>query len=293
MIIKISFSLLFIILICAITSADIPHSMTIQGRVAVTGIPYQGKGRFKFAIVDNDISPSKTLWSNDGTSIAGSEPVAYVEVLVNGGIYSIDLGDAHIGGMTQFLTSDIFDVPAAFLRVWFSDGIHGFEKLSPERRFLSVPRAIHAAKAPSMKNAGGNPPIGSDGNIVSIFPRESIWPEHRGRGPNIVSYYATGKGNSFLIEDKNGNLARVPLGKRYIIREIRYGMTDAGTASMTLEAIKDGSPDITLISLQTDQVLTFNFKAGIAVEGGSSFRVTCSNSGNQQHITFSGFEYIP
>ena len=40
-----------------------------------------------------------TYWSNDGTSVAGSEPQASVAVPVNGGLYAVLLGNTAQQGM--------------------------------------------------------------------------------------------------------------------------------------------------------------------------------------------------
>jgi hypothetical protein len=46
---------------------------------------------FKFALVNAD--GKSTYWSNDGTSVDGSEPQASVAVPVNGGLYDDLLGN--------------------------------------------------------------------------------------------------------------------------------------------------------------------------------------------------------
>ena len=41
----------------------------------------------------------------------------------------------------------------AKLRVWFSDGVNGFQQLSPDRPFSSVPYAFHSENAKSADSA--------------------------------------------------------------------------------------------------------------------------------------------
>ena len=74
-----------------------PPVINYAGQVAVDGEAFDGNGLFKFAIVND--SGSTTYWSNDGTSTAGSEPTASVSVSVNGGLYSVLLGNSAIQGM--------------------------------------------------------------------------------------------------------------------------------------------------------------------------------------------------
>jgi hypothetical protein len=74
-----------------------------------------------------------TSWSNDGTSVAGSEPKSSVSVSVNGGLYSILLGNIAIDGMSSIDPAIFNENSGAKLRVWFSDGVNGFERLKPDR----------------------------------------------------------------------------------------------------------------------------------------------------------------
>ena len=52
-----------------------PSVINYQAKVEVDGKPYDGTGHFKFAILDQS---GDTVWSNDGTSVSGSEPAAAV-----------------------------------------------------------------------------------------------------------------------------------------------------------------------------------------------------------------------
>src|SRR5437870_2081034 len=72
-------------------AADAPGIINYQGRVMVNAVNFTGTGRFKFALVN--AGGSQTFWSNDASSVAGSEPAAPVTLTVNRGLYSILLGD--------------------------------------------------------------------------------------------------------------------------------------------------------------------------------------------------------
>ena len=72
-------------------------------------------------------------WSNDG---AGGglvvEPITAVSLPVTKGLYSVLLGDSTIPNMAA-LPAQIGN-PDLRLRVWFNDGTHGFQLLSPDQR---------------------------------------------------------------------------------------------------------------------------------------------------------------
>ena len=129
--------------------AGAPPVIDLTGFVQVSGVPFEGQGQFKAAIVD---SLGHSYWSHDGTSVAGSEPSNWIITnLVVRGRYVLNLGDTNIPGMTVPLDASVFVGPDTnlFLRVWFNDGVHGFERLLPDRRLVSVPYALHAATVSS------------------------------------------------------------------------------------------------------------------------------------------------
>ena len=80
-----------------------------------------------------------SYWSQDGTSANGSEPDGNVSVSVSGGLYSIMIGDTQIAGMGEVDEAVFQNHNDVHLRVWFSDGVNGFQQISPDRRFASVP----------------------------------------------------------------------------------------------------------------------------------------------------------
>ncbi len=104
-----------------------------EGRVMVDGLPFDGQGHFKLAIVNKN--GSLTLWSNDATSIAGEEPSGAVVVDVTEGVFNVIIGDASGTGMEP-LEASLFNVEERVsLRVWFSDtgALGSFEALKPDR----------------------------------------------------------------------------------------------------------------------------------------------------------------
>ena len=110
------------------------------GKVTVDGEAYDGDGFFKFALVNED--GTKSYWSNDGTSTSGSEPQKFVSVSVQGGLYTVLLGNTALQGMSAMDPAVFAQHTDAKLRVWFSDGVNEFQQLSPDRPFASVPYAF-------------------------------------------------------------------------------------------------------------------------------------------------------
>ena len=87
-----------------------------------------------------------TNWSNDGSSVEGSEPVSSAPISVVKGFYSVFLGDTVLPNMLP-IPSSVFDNSNVFLRVWFSDGVNGFQQLNPDKRIVSNPYAMRAQTA--------------------------------------------------------------------------------------------------------------------------------------------------
>ena len=137
---KRKFILFFIPLLLSFSAHAAPPILSYGGQVSVDGQPFTGNGEFKFAILNAENNAS--LWSNDGTSANGSQPSASVGIPVNGGVYSILLGNAAIQGMTGLDPNLFTQNNDTRLRIWFSDG-KGFEQLGPDGTFSSVPYALH------------------------------------------------------------------------------------------------------------------------------------------------------
>jgi N-acetylneuraminic acid mutarotase len=135
----------------AISAQAVPPVLNFAGQVAVNGEAFDGNGLFKFALVNAD--GTTTYWSNDGTSVDGSEPQASVAVSVNGGLYSILLGNSAQQGMGAIDPAVFAQNSDPKLRVWFSDGVNGFQQLSPDRPFASVPYAFSAGTAQTAGSA--------------------------------------------------------------------------------------------------------------------------------------------
>ena len=123
----------------------VPPLLNYAGQVSVDGQRFDGEAKLKFALVNP--AGSVTYWSQDGTSENGSEPTGHVSTQVSGGLYSILIGNTAISGMGELDASVFQEHDDAHLRVWFSDGINGFERIVPDRPFAAVPYALSAGSA--------------------------------------------------------------------------------------------------------------------------------------------------
>ena len=113
-------------------SAQVPQLVNYQGRVAVGTVNFNGSGSLKFALVN--AAGTTTYWSNDGTSVAGSQPTAAVTLTVTKGLYSVLLGDTAIAGMPTAIPASVWTNADVRLRVWFNDGTNGSQLLTPDQR---------------------------------------------------------------------------------------------------------------------------------------------------------------
>ena len=125
--------------------AQVPGIISYQGKLTVNGTNCTGTAAFKFALLSPQAGGSVTLWSHNGTSVAGGEPSgAAVSLPVNRGIYSVNLGDTNIVHMTQPIPASAFQYPEVYLRVWVNDGVNGSQKLVPDHRITAVGYALVA-----------------------------------------------------------------------------------------------------------------------------------------------------
>ena len=127
-------------LACALTLtalADVPHMIHHQGILQDNeGVPVNGPAEFKFAFVNQ--AGDTSLWSNDGTSVAGSAPAAFVALPVSDGLFNVQIGDTGLGMLE--LPPAVFNSNEVFLRIW----VNG-EQLVPDRQVTSVGFAMQAA----------------------------------------------------------------------------------------------------------------------------------------------------
>ena len=145
----------FFAAVCALSArAEVPKLLNHQGRIAVDNQNFDGTGGFKFALVSGD--GATTHWSNDGTSAGGSQPLAAVPLPVTRGLYSVLLGDTALAGMAA-LPAEGFQEEDVRLRIWFNDGSHGFQLITPDQRLAAAPYALAAESAASARALASAP----------------------------------------------------------------------------------------------------------------------------------------
>ena len=196
-------------------AATAPEQINYQARVETQGVPFDGVGQFKFAIVDE--AGTNTYWANDGTSVGGNEPSNAVSLNVKGGLLAVRLGDESYPNMTK-IPASVFDQQDRHVRLWFGgkDG-SSFEKLMPDNPLASVPYALMAQAVPDDSLSGKK------------FMRESVWPVHSGRDNTIVSYQASYTADTLVT------VGTIPSNKNYIITDIVFGCNNGLTTSTDLE----------------------------------------------------------
>ena len=184
---KLILSALTIVLVSAsmyAMAASIPLMIPYQGTIMVyqsaedvEGTKPNGDGQFKFAIVNGHEDCKKsppaggctTYWSNDGTSTIGGEPTNYISIPTSNGNFALKLGDTSIDNKSgdtiiskmQAIPGNVFDNSTTYLRVWFNDGVKGFQMLSPDRQLVSVPFSYRADRAFMADAVTGEGVVGS------------------------------------------------------------------------------------------------------------------------------------
>jgi N-acetylneuraminic acid mutarotase len=123
-------------------NAQVPGLINYQGRVAVGRNDFDGQGNFKLALVNAD--GSQVYWRNEPDSNGDGEPDRAVTLTVSRGLFSVQLGDTSVPNMAP-LGLSVFNNSAVYLRVWFDDGVNGFQRLVPDQRVAAVGYAIMSA----------------------------------------------------------------------------------------------------------------------------------------------------
>ncbi len=122
--------------------AQVPGLLNYQGRISVGTTGFEGTGQFKLALVNS--GASQTYWRNAADANNDGEPDASVSVSVSRGLYSLMLGDTSLANMAV-LPPGVFTNSAVYLRVWFNDGVGGFQLLTPDQRVSSAGYSLISA----------------------------------------------------------------------------------------------------------------------------------------------------
>ncbi|OAB60335.1 hypothetical protein AY599_02545 [Leptolyngbya valderiana BDU 20041] len=122
-----------------LAAPSMAQEISYQGELRDGGVPFDGTAAMKFVIVDDDTG--LTIWSHDGSVVAGDPPIepdAFVEVPVGDGLFSVMLGLEP--GMVPIAGADALNLGRSSLRMWVSTG-GAFEQLS-DQMLASSPSAL-------------------------------------------------------------------------------------------------------------------------------------------------------
>jgi hypothetical protein len=164
------------------------------GMVTHLGVSSPGNGNYTSIPTVTIAAPPAnyaygTYWSNDGTSVNGSEPGSAVAVAVSNGLFTVALGDTTVANMTPIAAS-LFTQPDLQLRIWFSDGVSGFAPLSPVQNLTAAP---YSAFADTASNLNGT--LSASQLSGGVIPT-SVLPGFQGNDNTIGGgQYNTNSGN--------------------------------------------------------------------------------------------------
>lgn len=103
-------------------------------------------------ITVNDPPPSTpmtgyvTYWSNDGSSVMGSEPLSAVTLPIVRGLFSAPIGDSSVTNMSE-IPDNIFDNSDLHLRIWFNDGDKGWQQVGNDVRILPSAFSVKSSRS--------------------------------------------------------------------------------------------------------------------------------------------------
>ncbi len=279
-------SLLRIILIIAMmlpASAAVPSRINYQGRIAVNGAGFNGTGSFKFALVN--AAGTTTYWSNNGSSTAGSQPTAGVSLAVSNGVYSVQLGDTALANMTA-LPATVFDNADVWLRVWFNDGVNGFEQIAPDQRLAAVPYALVASKVEQVqlsevvaaplkpvvawgKSADGQTTVPAIANVAAIAANESLSLALLDAG-TVVKW-----GNGVAVPPGLSNVTHIAAGtSHYLARKGDGSVVAWGDNTSNKATVPGGLIDATAVAAGESHSVALRAGGTVVAWGDNSFNQT-------------------
>ncbi|MBK8035808.1 MAG: formylglycine-generating enzyme family protein [Verrucomicrobiaceae bacterium] len=238
-------ALLLLAFTAASLHAQVPQLINYQGRVAVGTENFNGSGQFRFALVN--AAGSVSFWSNDGTSVAGSQPTAAVTLAVTKGLYSVLLGDTTLAGMTVAIPASVWSNAEVRLRVWFNDGVNGSQLLTPDTRLAPngyLPDgAVSSAKlTPNLVLSGANLQSSSAaaaGGVSNTTDNPAAltfttpfrtWWMGQNKPPDAIATV-----DQFFIYDQNANATRLRIDTAGVIYGNGAGLTNVAAT------VADGS----------------------------------------------------
>ena len=160
-----------------------------------------------------------TYWSHDGSSTGGGQPVSAVPLVVNNGLFSLNLGDTNLPNMTAAVNPLLFSTNSDLrLRIWFSDSVSAFQQLSPDQRLTSAGYAMMAAAAGTATSANSAPWATTAGSAYSATIASMVSP-----GAITAAAIQDGAVTAAAIQDGTITAAKVASGQ--VVKSLS-GLTD-------------------------------------------------------------------
>ena len=186
-------------------TAILTNGMVSSIKVDTKGTKYTGKPT---VIISQPglITAQKyiTYWSNDGTSVDGSEPSKSIPVSMNSGVFSVHLGDMTYGSAMKALTADLADKGPCKLKVWYSEKPEGpFLALDPDQLLGGNLFAFYALRAGVADRLSANAKVVGTQIALGSIGAKHLAPELAGTLP-------------VWQEVKNANITASP-NKAYIV----------------------------------------------------------------------------
>lgn len=225
-----------------------------------------------------------TLWSNDGSSNVGEEPTASIPLPVQNGLFSASLGDTGLG--MQPFYQPIFGQPLS-LRVWFSDGVHGFQRLLPDQKIAPAPISLRAKLAETVPDGSITSLSLADGAVGSSqLANGAVGGAQLASGSVDFSKITGGTSQAIVESALGSNLAAVNSGVAVSLDPASSSLTAAGYVKIGSQSFSSESwvPQ-PLQFAETPVGLRFPF----SVWTGSSLLVF----GDQGNGAISTFRYDP
>ena len=212
-----------------------------------------------------------TYWSNDGTSVNGSEPESVVSLGVTNGLFTVVVGDPTIPGMGA-ISAAVFSQPDLQLRIWFNDGVHGFAALNPAQSLTPTPYAIYSANAGNAALAATAGSV-SAANIVGTIPATQLPAGLLTNGASGVNLSGTFSGNGAGVTNvsfkalKGGGYS--PWGSFVLASSPSVG--PAPECVIAVDVNGDGEPDLISANYAPDSSFNNNTLTMLTNNGSGAF----------------------
>lgn len=273
----------------ATASASISGGVVATINVLTPGSGYTNVPTVSIAHPPANIS-YVTFWSNDGTSVAGSEPTTAESISVTNGLFTVVLGDTTLAGMAA-IDASVFSHPNLQLQIWFNDGFNGFAALSPAQNLTQVPYAVQAVNANSASNLLGTLPPAQLSGPLNLTQLPSAVVTINSSGVNLTgSFNGDGSGLYNTVTTKNFvsayDLSSQSVLNANTFQAITFGLISYGFGGWTYSSgsFTCGQTGQYLVEYSAEVATTTNSTTTIslhAVENGTEY------VGSQSSVTLS------